>query len=330
MIISQMPTWIAVDWGSSNLRAWAMSAGGEVLDRGGSTQGMLSLTPADYEAALLAVIGDWLPDVGALDVLVCGMAGARQGWVEAPYRRVPARLDRLADGAVAPALDSDRLRVRLLPGLCQHEDDSGRAFDVMRGEETQLAGLVAEAPAFTGTVCLPGTHAKWARLDAGELTGFTTYLTGELYRLLAERSVLAHSLLSPSVSASSGSDALADPTCASAFVAAVQEATAAPERFSARLFGIRARDLLDETLPADERRGARLAARLSGLVIGLELAGARVDLHRDDTVTLIGNDALCARYALALETLGIAHRRLDPERAVLAGLGLARNRLATT
>ncbi len=317
--------WIAVDWGSSNLRAWAMSAGGEVLDRGGSTQGMLSLTPADYEAALLAVIGDWLPDTGALDVLICGMAGARQGWIEAPYRQVPAQLDRLAEGAVAPIVESDLLRVRLLPGLCQHEDDGGRTFDVMRGEETQLAGLVAEAPAFTGTVCLPGTHAKWARLASGELTGFTTYLTGELYRLLAERSVLAHSL-----SPAPGGDALADPACASAFVAAVQEAAAAPERFSARLFGVRARDLLDDALPAGEHRGARLAARLSGLVIGLELAGARADLHRDDTVTLVGDEALCVRYALALETLGIANRRLDPERAVLAGLGLARTRLATS
>ncbi|MBS9402745.1 2-dehydro-3-deoxygalactonokinase [Halomonas sp. TRM85114] len=325
MTISQTPTWIGVDWGSSNLRAWAMSESGEVLDRGGSTQGMLSLTPADYEAALLAVIGDWLPEAGALDVLVCGMAGARQGWIEAPYRQVPARLDRLADGAVAPAVEHTRLRVRLLPGLCQHEDDSRHAFDVMRGEETQLAGLVAEAPAFTGTVCLPGTHAKWARLAEGELTGFTTYLTGELYRLLAERSVLAHSL-----SPSSGGDELADPACASTFIAAVQDSATAPERFSARLFGVRARDLLDDALPAGEGRGARLAARLSGLVIGLELAGARADLERDATVTLIGNEALCARYAMALEALGIANRRLDPERAVLAGLGLARTRLANS
>jgi 2-dehydro-3-deoxygalactonokinase len=322
---TEAPAWIGVDWGSSNLRAWAMSASGDVLDRGGSTQGMLSLTPAGYEAALLAMIGDWLPEAGTLDVLICGMAGARQGWVEAPYRQVPAHLDRLAEGAVAPTVESARLRVGLLPGLCQQEDVSGRAFDVMRGEETQLAGLVAEAPAFTGTVCLPGTHAKWARLVAGELTGFTTYLTGELYRLLAERSVLAHS-----VSSSSGGDALADPACASAFVAAVQESAAAPERFSARLFGIRARDLVDDALPAGEHRGTRLAARLSGLVIGLELAGARTDLHRDDIVTLVGDEALCARYALALETLGIANRRIDPERAVLAGLGLARTRLATS
>lgn len=311
--------WIGVDWGSSHLRAWALDAQDAVLSRTGSDRGMLTLTAQAYERALLDVIADWLPASGTVAVRVCGMAGARQGWREAAYLPVPARLDALGRGAVAPPVADPRLDVRLLPGLCQVADDTGRAFDVMRGEETQLAGLVAGEPAFSGPVCLPGTHAKWARLEAGTLTHFTTYLSGELYQLLARHSVLRHSL---------GEDDPSESGCRHAFIAAVHEAAAAPQAFSARLFGLRAADLLDATLPTGEARGARLAARLSGLVIGLELADARAGLASGDPVTLIGSDALTARYALALDALGVASRQVDGESAVLAGLGLAHRALA--
>ncbi|MDI5892881.1 2-dehydro-3-deoxygalactonokinase [Halomonas rhizosphaerae] len=317
--VAERLSWVAVDWGSSNLRAWAMTDDGQVVARAGSERGMLALTPDDYEATLLATIGDWLPAEGRVPVRVCGMAGARQGWREAAYLPVPTRLDGLARGAVRPALEDSRLDVMLLPGLCQHPDDAGRHFDVMRGEETQLAGLVAREPRTTGPVCLPGTHAKWARLEAGAITRFATYLTGELYQWLAGQSVLRHSI---------GQDDLAEPGGHEAFVAAVQEVAAAPETFANRLFGLRAQDLLDSGLPPGQARGARLAARLSGLVIGLELAGARAALAEGETVTLIGTETLAARYALALEALAIGCRCVDGEAATLAGLGLAHVTLA--
>ncbi|MBD3896856.1 2-dehydro-3-deoxygalactonokinase [Halomonas sp. ML-15] len=311
--------WVAVDWGSSNLRAWALDAQGEVLARGRSGRGMLSLTADDYEAELLRVIGGWLPASGTLEVLICGMAGARQGWREAAYLPLPARLDDLARGAVAPAVSDPRLKIRLLPGLSQ----SGEAFDVMRGEETQLAGLCQATPRVSGLACLPGTHAKWARLEAGSVTRFTTCLTGELYGLLAQQSVLRHSL-----GHSPGEDDLNDPGCRQAFVTAVAEINSAPQTFSARLFGLRAADLLDAPLPQGSARGAQLAARLSGLTIGLELAGMADELEHEACITLIGNDLLCTRYALALETLGHTSRHLDGETAVLAGLALARATLS--
>ncbi|WP_111413955.1 2-dehydro-3-deoxygalactonokinase [Billgrantia lactosivorans] len=311
--IAERLAWVAVDWGSSHLRAWAMDAQGDVLARGGSDRGMLSLVPEGYEPALLEAVAGWLPAAGRVPVWVCGMAGARQGWHEAAYLPVPARLDELAHGAVAPAVRDRRLAVRLLPGLCQHADGAGRGFDVMRGEETQLAGLVAREPGFTGLVCLPGTHAKWAWLEAGGVMRFTTALSGELYQLLASRSVLRHSV------ADAGLDAAG---CREAFVNAVREAAAAPGGFSQWLFGLRATDLLDGTLPSGAARQARLGARLSGLVIGLELAGLANELS-STPVTLVGGAALTARYALALEALGHASRRLDGDAAVLAGLGLA-------
>ncbi|MFY0989911.1 2-dehydro-3-deoxygalactonokinase [Halomonas sp. C05BenzN] len=317
-IPTESPAWIAVDWGSSHLRAWAMAEDGRVLARGRSACGMLSLTPARYETALLEVVDRWLPPRGSIEVLVCGMAGARQGWREAAYLGVPTSLEALYTGAVSPGVSDPRLRVHLLPGLCQHRDAGAGDFDVMRGEETQLAGLVAMAPGFTGPACLPGTHAKWARLEQGVLASFHTFLTGELYQLLAERSVLAHSL---------GSDDPLDPGCRDAFAAAVRESAAAPERFTSRLFGIRASDLLDDTLPVGRSRGALLSARLSGLVIGMELAGTRHARRPDEAVTLIGTGSLCRRYALALEALGIHSRIVDGEAATLAGLDRARRHL---
>ncbi|MFC3284662.1 2-dehydro-3-deoxygalactonokinase [Litchfieldella rifensis] len=321
MVSRERLGWIAVDWGSSNLRAWAMSDAGEVLAQGGSDQGMLALKPEHYEAALLGAVSDWLPESGVVDVVVCGMAGARQGWREAAYREVPTRLEALLDGAVMPDVEDSRLRVCLLPGLCQQRDASGREFDVMRGEETQLAGLVALDMGFTGWACLPGTHAKWAYLFQGELARFQTFLTGELYRLLAARSVLHHSL---------GEDDLDDTSCREAFVTAVGESVAQPARFSQRLFGIRASDLLDANLPRGDARAAILAARLSGLAIGLELAAIGVELPPGEPVSLVGAEALCRRYALALETLEIQSRIIDSERAVLAGLGQARRALDAT
>ncbi|MGQ4879703.1 2-dehydro-3-deoxygalactonokinase [Billgrantia sp. LNSP4103-1] len=306
--------WVAVDWGSSNLRAWAMGGRDEVLAQNGSDMGMLSLVPEAYEPALLETIGDWLPASGRVPVWVCGMAGARQGWREAAYLPVPARLGELALGAVMPDVRDPRLEVRLLPGLCQYADAAERAFDVMRGEETQLAGLVARQPDHTGVVCLPGTHAKWVWLEEGAVTRFATHLTGELYRLLATQSVLKHSVTDAE---------LAEPGHREAFVAAVRQASDAPECFGQRLFGLRAADLLDDSLPTGEARHSRLGAHLSGMVIGMELAGMRRALSKAP-ITLVGSEALCTRYALALEALGHPSRRLDGEAAVLAGLGLAR------
>ncbi|WP_043528022.1 2-dehydro-3-deoxygalactonokinase [Litchfieldella xinjiangensis] len=312
--------WIAVDWGSSNLRAWALDRHGEVLARGSSQRGMLGLTAERYEAALLEVVADWLSDDDApVDVMVCGMAGARQGWQEAPYRQVPCRLESLVDGAVSPpTLRESRLHVSLLPGLCQPRGREDVDFDVMRGEETQLAGLAALEPALSGWACLPGTHSKWARLESGTLDSFRTYLTGELYRLLAERSVLAHSV---------GEDSLDDPDCRGTFLAAIDDAVERPARVTQWLFGIRAIDLLDYGLPSDESRGRLLAARLSGLIIGLELGAVRQDLADGEAVSLIGAESLCRRYAVALEALGYPSRTLDSERVVLAGLRQARHAL---
>ncbi|WP_290689122.1 MULTISPECIES: 2-dehydro-3-deoxygalactonokinase [unclassified Haematobacter] len=286
--------WIAADWGTTNLRLWAMAADDRVLARRASEEGMGRLSPECYEQALIRMVGDWLPEGRVTPVLICGMAGARQGWVEAGYRPVPAHPLGLPLTRV-PTSDP-RISVTILPGLSQESP-----ADVMRGEETQIAGALALRPGLAGPLCLPGTHSKWAEVEAGRVIRFTSYPTGELFALLSEKSVLRHGLTGE------GEDW-------SAFDAAVAATIAAPARVWAELFPLRAAFLL-HGLPAAAGR-----SRLSGLLIGAELAAA----EPRGEVTLIGAGPLMRRYARALRIAGVTTRQIEAEDAVLAGLSAAR------
>ena len=291
------PDWIAADWGTSNLRLWAMGTDGAVLDQRSSDRGMGRLARADFEPALLALIGDWLGS-GVTPVLACGMVGARQGWVEAAYRPVPCPPVGLPMTA-APVTDS-RLSVRIVPGLSQTRPSA----DVMRGEETQIAGVLAAAPGWDGVVCLPGTHSKWAEVSAGEVVSFRSFMTGELFALLSSQSVLRHGM-------GEGFDD-------DAFDAGLAEGLARPESLTARLFTLRAEGLLADLPPAAAR------ARLSGLLIGAELAAAKPWwLGRD--VVIVGEGGLAALYARALAAQGVPARQVPAQDATLAGLKRARS-----
>lgn len=290
--------WIAVDWGTSNLRAWAMGPDG-VLDQAVSDKGMGKLKPQEFEAALLDLIAPWLGDRTL--VLACGMVGARQGWVEAAYRAVPCTPTDPAGLTRVATLDA-RLDVRIAPGLSQD-----RPADVMRGEETQLAGALALHPNFDGVFCLPGTHSKWAQVSAGEVVSFKTYMTGELFALLSTQSVLRHSL-----TAEGWDD--------TAFDEGLSEALSRPDRIAARLFSLRAEGLL-HGLTAPQAR-----ARLSGLLIGIELAGAK-PYWLGQEVKLIGAETLAASYDRALSTQGLKTDRLDATACTLAGLSALYARL---
>ena len=290
------PDWIAVDWGTSNLRAWAMGAQG-VLASAGSDDGMGKLAPAQFEAALLRVVSPWLGS-GATPVIACGMVGARQGWVEAPYRAVPCAPVAPGD-LMAVATADPRLQVMIAPGLRQD-----KPADVMRGEETQIAGALALLPKFDGVFCLPGTHSKWAHVSAGEVVSFQTFMTGELFALLSQQSVLRHGM------AGEGDDD-------AAFQQGFADALERPEKVSARLFTLRAEGLLNGLSPASAR------SRLSGLLIGLELAAAK-PYWLGQRIALIGAPALSARYTAALAAQGAASETLDATACTLAGLAAAR------
>ena len=297
------PAWIAADWGTTRLRAFAMAADARVLASADSGAGMGRLSgAAAFEAALLDLVGGWLEPGTATEVVACGMVGARQGWAEAPYEAVPCP-PMTAARALRVQTADPRIVVRVLPGLCQR-----RPADVMRGEETQIAGLMAREPRFDGTVCLPGTHTKWAHVSAGEVVSFTSFMTGEIFELLASASVLRHGIAAEGWSEAD-------------FAEAVEDGLARPEQLAARLFRLRAEALLDGLDPE------RARARLSGLLIGAELAAARPHwLGRE--VVLVGAPAMAGAYRAALALCGVQARLADATEMTLAGLAAARAGLA--
>lgn len=285
--------WIAVDWGSSRLRAWAIGDGGKLLARAASGLGKERLSRDQFEPALLGIVAPWLPERGRVPVVVCGAAGAREGWQEAAYVPVPCALPTAA-GAIAVATGDARLEVRILSGLSQ-----ARPAGVLRGEETQAAGFLAATPEFDGTICLPGSHTQWLQVSAQEVVSFRSFLTGELFAAVTGHTVLKHSF--------------ADGFDRAAFLDGVGEAMSSPELVTARMYGLRAEMLLEGAGKVP------LTSRLSGLLIGLELRGAR-GYWLGTRVALVGAAALMERYRLALEAQGAAVELADGDEMVLAGL----------
>ncbi len=289
--MTETPDWIAVDWGTSNVRAWAMTAEGAVLDEATSDKGMGKQSREEFEPALLDLIGRW--GEGVRRVVACGMVGARQGWIEAPYARVPGHP--LPAGLTVAPTTTPGLSFGIIPGLCQ-EDPA----DVMRGEETKVAGFLALNPGWDGTLLLPGTHPKWISVSAGEVVAFRTSLTGELFAALSGHTVLRHSVTT-------------DDWDDEAFLGGVSEGLARPEALMNRLFAIRAESLLRGLQPPAAR------ARLSGLLIGADLAGAR-GWWLGARVALMGAGDLMDTWRAALQAQGVAPEEADATQATLAGL----------
>jgi 2-dehydro-3-deoxygalactonokinase len=295
--LTSSPAFAAVDWGTSSFRLWLVSDNGAVLTERRSGDGMTAAREKGFAATLDAHLAA-LDAPAGLPAVVCGMAGARQGWVEANYLDVPASLEEIVSRAVSPD-DTDR-RVFILPGLAQRR--KGHA-DVIRGEETQLMGAVANRPETgAGLYCMPGTHSKWVRFESAKVSGFSTFMTGELFDLVARRSILAHSI----------SEAAVDPQRPS-FAEAVRSGHDETERLTASLFSIRGSQLLFGDPPETA------ADRLSGLLIGAELAGGGCK-NAAEPICLIASGRLAALYRAAFATLSIAIEEIDADQAVRQGL----------
>lgn len=292
---------ITVDWGTSRMRLWVLAADGTVLAARHSDEGLEGARDAGFDVILerhLAALGIG-PEVPAI---ICGMAGSRQGWVEAPYADAPAALDQLIAKAVQ--VQGSARDVRILPGIAQRKAGSP---DVMRGEETQLIGLGSQnlgASKGRKLVCMPGTHSKWVDMDGGRVGHFTTYLTGELFALFSRQSILRHSI---------GTDSAFD-AANEAFAESVSAMVEAPEDLPKRLFSIRASSLLNGTSGPDS------AASLSGLLIGAEIGSARRTYGTSASVTLVGAGFLGGLYGRALAIAGFRHTLADGEALVRGGL----------
>jgi 2-dehydro-3-deoxygalactonokinase len=296
---------VALDWGTSNLRAYLMSAEGAVLATRRAARGILHLpAPAHaggFEQAFADIAGDWVRSHPTLSVVAGGMVGSTQGWIEAPYVRAPADVRTLAAHAasVPSGLGPD---VVIAPGVLFEPPD--RAPDVMRGEEIEIAGAIAAEPAL-GTrtwFVLPGTHSKWVLVQEQRIARFATYMTGELYAVLREHSILGR--LMPADSVDAGESALGFETGLEA-ARASSPGDLGLHLFAARTLGLTGR------LPRNA-----LADYLSGLLLGNELvsalAASQTTRDAGAPLVLLGDAALCRRYARALKFFGAAvHATLD-------------------
>jgi len=278
---------IAVDWGTTNRRAYVVDAQRQCVGEFADGLGILSIPAGGFEAAM----GQIREKLGDRPMLLAGMIGSNRGWIEVPYVRCPAGLEQLARGIVRSPDGS----AVLVPGVA-YEDSR---VDIMRGEELQILGAAANGDVPQDClVCHPGTHNKWIRLEAGRIVSFRTVMTGELFNLLKAKSILSD-LLSRDVKAGG------------AFLSGVREGLAGTG-VTAELFETRARVLLGRT-PAEEA-----ASFISGLLIGEDV---RIGMagHPGTRVIVIGRADLAALYAAALKEAGVESEQASGERAFIAG-----------
>lgn len=276
---------IAIDWGTSSFRAYRLDAGGNIAETRAAAMGILNVPAGQFSRILEQHIVGWIET----PIVMSGMVGSRQGWVEAPYVKCPAGFDEVAEG-LQQVRWGDR-SAWIVPGVsCR---DAAGVPDVMRGEETQILGAGAD-----GLICLPGTHSKWVEVRAARIEKFATYMTGEVYAVLKQHSILGRML----------EEGKAD---ARAFADGVKR-SGEPGGLLHHLFGVRTRGLMGELKPAGS------ASYLSGIVIGHELRA-----QGTKSFSLLGAAELTALYQQAANVLGMQTEVLDPNAAVraLARLG---------
>jgi 2-dehydro-3-deoxygalactonokinase len=296
------PSLIALDWGTSSLRAYLMGRDGALLERRAEPWGIQRLPEGGFVAAFRGIAGDWRDALPALPVLAAGMVGSRQGWREVPYVECPADSAAIAAGIVAH--DAGCGTLHIVPGMMQR----GKLPDVMRGEETQIIGGLTLEPelADASLFVLPGTHCKWATLRDGHVIGFTTYITGELFATLRDHSILGRPakevFMSPAEAAAAVTDA--------AFHRGLETARdSGAEGMAGRLFATRAL-FLDGQLTAPQTLDY-----LSGLLIGEEIRSVIAGLQQRPCppLVLLGDERLCERYRVALAEFGIDRVRVFGE-----------------
>ena len=289
---------LAIDWGTTSLRAYRLDPQGRIVDSRFAPAGILAIENGKFADALEQHAGDWL-DAGETPVVMSGMIGSRQGWLEVPYAACPAGLDEIAAGMRKVAWD--RGEVWIAPGVsCR--DEAG-VPDVIRGEETQILGSLDRLGAGPHTICLPGTHSKWVEVENGRITQFSTHMTGEAFAVFKAHSILGRMM----------KDGVTDQD---AFANGVRRSADAGGMLH-HLFGVRSRGLFGELQDTSS------ASYLSGLLIGHEIHAAR---PARGTVHLLCTPQLAEVYRQALVAVGLQSSTLDSN-AVTQGLFRLASRL---
>jgi len=287
---------LGLDWGTTTLRAYQIDGAGVVLGERSAPSGILLVENGNFAGALTDLVADWLAADKNLPIIASGMIGARQGWREVPYADLPAGPDELApiqfDASFGAQFDNLTRPIHFIPGLAYRNAQG--VPDVMRGEETQIAGAGGD-----GLYLLPGSHSKWVLVIGGRITWFATFMTGELFAALKDHTILGRMMVGTADNEEAFHRGVA---CGHDSGATLQAL------FSARtlaLFG---------DLPE-----SGVAAYLSGLLIGAEIAEARALVDNATTmITIIGEAALSQRYQMALSACGLTGQ-LGPRQAAAQG-----------
>jgi 2-dehydro-3-deoxygalactonokinase len=279
--------YIAIDWGSTNLRAW-LYQDDRCLESRQSEAGVTRLNGKSPEAVLAEVTSGWRDST--TPVVMAGMVGSNVGWKVAPYLPVPAHFS-----AIGEQLTSVGDNMWIVPGLCVSRDDN---HNVMRGEETQLLGARALSP--SSVYVMPGTHCKWVLTDGEQIHDFRTVMTGELHHLL-----LNHSLV--------GAGLTEQINAPDAFTAGLERGLASPAVLP-QLFEVRASHVLGN-LPREE-----VSEFLSGLLIGAEVASMRDFIAREQAITIVAGSSLTSRYQQAFSAIGRNVATVAGDTAFQAGI----------
>lgn len=294
---------VAVDWGTSHLRLWALDGQGKAKACHRSERGMRTVERDEFASVLNAEMQMIEVDADT-PVIMCGMVGSRQGWQEAPYNKMPCRIDAIATNAVKiVGVERD---IRILPGIAHF---NATKPDVMRSEETQLLGLFDMlGQKLSGLICMPGSHAKWVRIENGLVIDFATSMSGELFAALSASSVLQHSLKNVTKKVDPQSNVYSN---------AVRESLSDPATVLTRLFAARPQSLLNQVSDDDA------AAHISGTIIGQDIAGAIARFAPVHATTLVGSGHLGDLYSQALQIAGLQSKMVDGDELAILGLSHA-------
>lgn len=298
-----MPHAILIDWGTTNFRAFLQKENGRVEKRLTAPIGINNINGRNFPSLLEDTLGQWLAeDVRAgQPILMSGMIGSRQGWVEAPYCPCPVTIENIAANLVRV---EDFANCYIVPGVAL--SSGARHADVMRGEEVQIFGALAEDQIASGKkqiLCLPGTHSKWAVVKGPILSGFTTSMTGEVYSVMTR-----HSILKALIEDSEHDDD-------SAFHRGLDRASDS-DGLLAQLFSGRAEALFDKL------EGSAIPSYLSGILIGNEIRAMQktYQVEKDQEIKIVGAPELCRHYIAAFNHFSISHHVIDAQTATLSGL----------
>ena len=293
-----MNLWVALDWGTSNFRAYLMD-NNNVIDQVSTQEGMKFIDQNEFEKILIKNIDAWNNKFDIKVIIASGMVGAKQGWIEVPYINSPCDI-RNVNFKTFKILDD--ANIHILSGVSQFNPS-----DVMRGEETQIAGFLLNNVDFNGSICLPGTHSKWVNMNSYNIQEFTTFLTGELYEIVKKYSILNHSL---------NTTELDDEIVKSSAKLIIEN----PSFISNKLFEIRADNLLKNSNQTSNN------SKLVGYLLGIELCGSRT-YWEDKDLVIIGSSNLNKYYELILNGRSNSIRLFNSSDMALNGLSFYKKSL---